>query len=141
MRRQIRSKNIDVWPKIPKIGHPFIINLLHIKDQFPQLVLSTSVEETTLYGKTIHMHAGRLQHIQGEGLGKGYIIINYTFNTFYRYTNVTPWSVRSVLWTAHSCAAHGSQNKMMGITKGIVVIFLKRVCLLTKLQTYKFQQN
>ena len=73
------SKNIDVWPKIPKIGHPFIINLLHINDQFPQLVLSTSLEETILYGKTIHMHAGRLQHIQGEGLGKVYILVKVPY--------------------------------------------------------------
>ena len=41
MRRQnTPSKNIDVWLKIPKIGHPFIINLLHIKDQYTLLVLS-----------------------------------------------------------------------------------------------------
>ena len=109
--------------------------LLHKKDQFPQLVLSTSLEETILYSKPIHMYTGRLQHIQGEGLGKGYIHIQHILQIHHGVY------MRSVFWTAHSCAAHGSQIKMMGDNQGNSSHFFFKCLPFNKGSTYKFQQN
>ena len=118
------SKNMMFGQKYQRSDTPL---LLHKKDQFPQLVLSTSLEENILYSKTIHMYTGRLQHIQGEGLGKDYIHIQHILQIhhgvwgvcFGRHIPVQPTALKLRWW---------------GITKGIVVTFFKNVCLLTKVQ-------
>ena len=134
MRHQLQntlSIYIVVRPKISKIGHPSIINLLHVQDQFPQLVPSTSLAETMVRLYTC------IQASCNAFMEKAQEIANNNFNTFYITDTCTPWSVRSVFGWHIPMQPTALKIRRWGITKGIYSshFFKKGFQSFTKVQT------